>query len=252
MSLENEYFYFSLGIPRGPFEWPDFVALAKKGTIKANTKCMVNDAPSRLAKDFFGQHWDQIQAIQDDAKAKIAEEKTLRIQEKKKIKAAKQAKKIPVVPPVPSPQAHESKSEMNPNLMDCPDCGSTVSKRANACPNCGCPIVERQTDVLVPGSRLIGHPMRSVQTPAQQPTVMQVTSVNNTMPNYGPRQSKGVAVVLALLVGGIGVHHFYMGRSMRGLLYLLFCWTFIPAILSLLEAVYYALMSNASFQSRCY
>lgn len=33
-----------------------------------------------------------------------------------------------------------SKGNANPNLLVCPDCGGTVSRRASACPHCGCPI----------------------------------------------------------------------------------------------------------------
>ena len=33
---------------------------------------------------------------------------------------------------VPNPEA-------NPNLMECPDCGAMVSKKAAACPKCGSP-----------------------------------------------------------------------------------------------------------------
>lgn len=33
-----------------------------------------------------------------------------------------------------------SEGNANPNLLVCPDCGGTVSRRASACPHCGCPI----------------------------------------------------------------------------------------------------------------
>lgn len=44
-------------------------------------------------------------------------------------------------------------------------------------------------------------------------------------------------VLCALLVGGIGVHKFYAGRIGFGIVYFLFCWTFIPALIALIEGI---------------
>lgn len=44
-------------------------------------------------------------------------------------------------------------------------------------------------------------------------------------------------LVLALLLGGIGIHKFYAGYSGAGVMYLLFCWTGIPLILSLIDFI---------------
>ena len=41
-------------------------------------------------------------------------------------------------------------------------------------------------------------------------------------------KSKAIAIILALFLGGIGIHKFYLGQAGQGILYLLFCWTFIP------------------------
>ncbi|HOU25053.1 MAG TPA: TM2 domain-containing protein [Anaerolineae bacterium] len=50
------------------------------------------------------------------------------------------------------------------------------------------------------------------------------------------RKDPTTAVVLALLFGGIGLHKFYLGQTGLGILYLLFSWTFVPAIVSFFEA----------------
>lgn len=63
----------------------------------------------------------------------------------------------------------------------------------------------------------------------------------------GGRKSRVVAIVLALLLGGIGGHKFYLGRVGWGFLYLIFCWTFIPAIAAFIEAIIYITMSDANF-----
>ena len=44
-----------------------------------------------------------------------------------------------------------------------------------------------------------------------------------------------VGVLLALFLGGLGAHKFYMGETGLGILYLLFFWTGIPAIIGLIE-----------------
>ncbi|WP_313992564.1 TM2 domain-containing protein [uncultured Selenomonas sp.] len=44
-------------------------------------------------------------------------------------------------------------------------------------------------------------------------------------------------VLCALLFGGLGVHKFYAGRIVMGIVYLLFFWTVIPAIIALIEGI---------------
>jgi TM2 domain-containing membrane protein YozV len=48
---------------------------------------------------------------------------------------------------------------------------------------------------------------------------------------------KYVYVVLAIFLGDFGIHKFYAGRTREGILYLVFCWTFIPWFLSFLDAI---------------
>lgn len=50
------------------------------------------------------------------------------------------------------------------------------------------------------------------------------------------KKSGTTGVLAALFLGGLGVHHFYLGRIGVGIVYLIFCWTFIPAIVALFEA----------------
>lgn len=63
-------------------------------------------------------------------------------------------------------------------------------------------------------------------------------------------KNRGIAIVLALFLGGLGVHRFYVGRIRSGFLYLIFVWTFIPAILGIVDAIRFALMSEEHFQKR--
>jgi TM2 domain-containing membrane protein YozV len=50
------------------------------------------------------------------------------------------------------------------------------------------------------------------------------------------KKNPTIAVILALFLGGLGIHKFYLGQNGLGILYLLFCWTSIPAIIALIEA----------------
>jgi TM2 domain-containing membrane protein YozV len=43
------------------------------------------------------------------------------------------------------------------------------------------------------------------------------------------------ALLLALFLGGLGIHKFYLGQTGLGIVYLLFCWTYIPSILAFFE-----------------
>ena len=64
-------------------------------------------------------------------------------------------------------------------------------------------------------------------------------------------KSKVVAGVLGILLGGFGIHKFYCGKIGMGILYLVFCWTGIPAIVGLIEGILYLVGSDADFQKKC-
>ncbi len=63
-------------------------------------------------------------------------------------------------------------------------------------------------------------------------------------------KSRTTATVLAFLLGGIGAHKFYLGRVGTGILYLLFCWTFIPAFISFVEFIIYLTMTDEAFSAK--
>ena len=52
------------------------------------------------------------------------------------------------------------------------------------------------------------------------------------------KPSRTVAGVLAIFTGAIGLHKFYQGQWKKGIFYLLFFWTGIPAMLGLLEGAH--------------
>jgi TM2 domain-containing membrane protein YozV len=102
-------------------------------------------------------------------------------------------------------------------LVSCCECSQKISDRAVACPGCGAPV-----------SNSPGH--------APAPIVV-------TAP-----KSRSMAVLLAMLLGGIGIHKFYLNEPGLGVLYLVFCWTFIPAVAGLIEGLVFLFMSDSDFQ----
>lgn len=61
---------------------------------------------------------------------------------------------------------------------------------------------------------------------------------------------KTKAIVLCIFLGGFGAHHYYLNRPFIGLLYTLFCWTFIPALLSLIDLVILFLTPRCLFKTK--
>jgi TM2 domain-containing membrane protein YozV len=47
-----------------------------------------------------------------------------------------------------------------------------------------------------------------------------------------------VGVLLALFLGGIGIHHFYLRRNTAGIVYLLLSWTGIPMVIAWVECLF--------------
>lgn len=96
----------------------------------------------------------------------------------------------------------------------CSECAAVIKAKAVVCPKCGCP----------------------------------QTAVANQS-NEQQQRSKNTAGIMALLLGGLGAHKFYLGQPTQGILYLVFCWTFIPVLLALLDAIRLFGMKPAEFNT---
>ena len=60
-------------------------------------------------------------------------------------------------------------------------------------------------------------------------------------------KNKTIAFFLALICGSIGAHKFYLGDKQKGVLYLIFFWTYIPFILGVFEAIKIIKMTDDEF-----
>ena len=109
-------------------------------------------------------------------------------------------------------QVHKSSDE-----RFCSECGAVIKARAEVCPKCG---------------------------------VRQKSAPNSGMGVAPNGKSKIAAALLAFFLGSIGAHKFYLGQIGMGLLYLLFCWTFIPAVIAFIEFIILLTMSDEAFNMK--
>jgi TM2 domain-containing membrane protein YozV len=63
-------------------------------------------------------------------------------------------------------------------------------------------------------------------------------------------KDKNSAGLLAFFLGGIGVHRFYLKQTGLGFLYLLFFWSFIPAIVAIIDAIIFWTMDINKFNEK--
>ena len=110
---------------------------------------------------------------------------------------------------------------MPTDTIFCQACGKNMSAQAHACPQCG-------------------HPTSATQSVT--------ASMSQGTPGVaGPPKSRIVAGVLGLLIGGLGIHKFYLGKVGLGIVYILFSWTFVPAIIGCIEGIIYLVQSDEEF-----
>lgn len=130
-------------------------------------------------------------------------------------------------------------AEITPSAKKCRYCGEWISRD---CLSCGTPIRNEWAargfcaDCGVGGAR--GY-------------AIQPSPVGGEVPAYQwPTKSRSISVGLALVFGGLGAHKFYLRKPGKGFLYLMFCWTGIPSLVGLYEAVKYIWMDEGEFQQK--
>ncbi|WP_394389111.1 TM2 domain-containing protein [Shewanella woodyi] len=68
-------------------------------------------------------------------------------------------------------------------------------------------------------------------------------------PNIHIKNQK-LAIWFSFLLGGLGIHRFYLGQYMKGSLYLVFSWTLVPVLVGWVDAIRTLNMSPFNFAQR--
>lgn len=71
-----------------------------------------------------------------------------------------------------------------------------------------------------------------MQSMSERQRVLFITQMNTV------RKDETVGVLLALFLGGFGAHRFYLGDTGLAIVYLIFCWTFIPGLIAFIECFF--------------
>ncbi|MCB2292818.1 TM2 domain-containing protein [Clostridium algoriphilum] len=119
----------------------------------------------------------------------------------------------------------------------CSSCGATIDLNSTECKYCGeSIIVEVQY-----------HPQQAQKYQAplyQQSRIYTPSSIHDIS------KSKTTAGILAIIFGGLGVHKFYLGKIKTGIFYLIFCWTYIPEVIGIIEGITYLTSSDENFYDK--
>lgn len=63
-------------------------------------------------------------------------------------------------------------------------------------------------------------------------------------------KSKTTTILLAFFLGTFGAHRFYLGQHWKGIFSILFFWTYIPTVISLIDVIVFAVMSQDKFDNK--
>ena len=137
--------------------------------------------------------------------------------------------------------------------IKCPQCGGNrftqIDDTTYKCLYCGTTFQKREekketTPQVTPAQQpSIGEPVDSARSYYQ---VNSSLYGNNSMQRVG-QKSKTVAAILAILLGGLGIHKFYLRQIGWGIVYLVFCWSYVPAIIGFIEGIILLTMSEEDF-----
>ena len=119
----------------------------------------------------------------------------------------------------------------------CSNCGNRIDDGIKYCPKCG--------------AKCVSNNEGSCMEPQSQPTIVYVQAPQQqSVYVHKVEKSKGIALLLCFFLGGFGVHQFYIGNTTQGVFYLLFSWTCIPALISIVDFFILLCMSESYFHQK--
>lgn len=65
-------------------------------------------------------------------------------------------------------------------------------------------------------------------------------------------KDKIILSLLAIFLGTVGAHKFYRGKTVQGVLYVMFCWSFLPALVGFCEGMRYLFMPLDRYYKKYY
>ncbi len=139
----------------------------------------------------------------------------------------------------------------------CERCGAMNRDNVSTCIECGAPLVAPKQAVeqvvyqkhCINCNRLMNANLNQCPFCGANQSMQPYSAAAATYQVTGTH-SKIVAALLAIFLGGLGAHKFYLGQGGQGVLYLLFCWTFIPSIVGFIEGIMYLGMSDTAFNQK--
>jgi TM2 domain-containing membrane protein YozV len=134
----------------------------------------------------------------------------------------------------------------------CPQCGAPLDPGVSECKFCGEKIVATQVaqqyqQPQYQQPQYQPQPQVVIQQVTPAPVVQQPVYMTAINPAW-PVKNKIVAGVLAIFLGSLGIHKFYLGKIGMGILYLCFCWTGIPGFVGFIEGIIYLCSNDENFQ----
>lgn len=99
-------------------------------------------------------------------------------------------------------------------MIFCRGCGKEIHESATTCPHCGA--------IQLSASKVLPH---------------------------REGKSKSTAGVLAIFLGGLGIHRFYLGQWW-GIFYLMFCWLGIPSLIGIIEGIVFLNASDGDWNAK--
>ena len=118
--------------------------------------------------------------------------------------------------------------------MHCTNCGTELRAQAEFCEECGSRASASAQSPAIDRRRAGVNSMGLEEmTLMKGMTDAQKMMFESRMSSE--RKSTTVGAVLAFFLGGVGAHRFYLGQIGLGILYAVFVWTFVPAVVALVE-----------------